>query len=75
MEHVGYLHVRDTDAVRHDIYFDGRSYKYWDNKKNPITLTLPSTFTDKFMKEKDIMEVTLDPPSIYARPRTLLTYQ
>lgn len=61
MEHVGYLY---EENIRHDIYFDGRGYRYMNNKNNLVTITLPTSFKDKFNKEKDYMSVSLNPPSL-----------
>ena len=55
-EHVGYVHER-ADGVY-----------YWSKG----VLPLPTSFRDKFDKERMIMEVTLSPPSLQYREKDLL---
>jgi hypothetical protein len=66
-EHVGYVHERAVDAIRHDLYCRDGVY-YW--RKG--ILPLPTSFRDNFDKDGMIMEVTLSPPSLKYRKKDLL---
>lgn len=64
-EHVGYVHERIEEIIRHNLYLKNGFY-YWSKG----VLTLPTRFRDGFDKENYMMIVTLNPPRLSYSPKT-----
>ena len=60
-EHIGYVHVRAIDSIRHKLYVNNGMY-YWRDliNKKEVHIALSQNYIENFNKEKYMMTIVLD---------------
>ena len=72
MRKVGYVHKRETDAIRYELILDGVCFYWIDNEKNRQDLTLPLECIEYARNKKMRLDVVLYPFQISVYYNTYL---